>query len=51
MTYELKNPENWPQIVVILYGKDYFGRSVARGYGNIHMPSAEGRQTRKIRIF
>ena len=37
--------------MVVLYGKDYFGRSVAKGYGNVHLPSGEGNHVRKIKIF
>lgn len=51
MAFETAKPEGWPQLVVIIYGKDYFGRSVAKGYGNMHLPVAAGTQTRKIRVF
>lgn len=34
-----------------LYGKDFLGRSVIRGYGNIHLPTAEGRHRRTLRTF
>jgi len=37
--------------MIILYGKDFFGRSVAKGYGNIHLPSSKGNHVRKIKIF
>jgi B9 domain-containing protein 1 len=36
---------------LIIHGKDYFGRSVAKGYGNMHLPVSPGSHTRKIRIF
>jgi B9 domain-containing protein 1 len=51
ITYEVRSPQGWPQMAIVLYGKDYLGRSVARGYGNFHLPSAEGSHTRKVRIF
>lgn len=38
-------------MMVIVYGKDYFGRSIVKGYGNIHLPVSSGSQTRKLRIF
>lgn len=41
----------WPQLVVSLYGTDFFGRSFIRGYGCMHLPSTAGRHTRKISIF
>lgn len=34
-----------------MYGTDYFGRSVAKGYGNVHLPRTDGIHQRKIRIF
>lgn len=49
--YEIRSPSGWPQIVIVLYGKDYFGRTVARGYGNVHLPSAAGSHIRKVKIF
>ena len=38
-------------MVLILYGKDFLGRSVAKGYGNIHLPSSQGCHNRKVRLF
>ena len=40
VSYQAKTLHEWPQIVVVLYGTDYFGRSVPRGYGNVHLPTA-----------
>lgn len=34
-----------------MQGKDYFGRSVVKGYGNMHLPVSPGTHTRKIRVF
>ena len=39
VSYQAKTLHSWPQIVVVLYGTDYFGRSVPRGYGNVHLPT------------
>ena len=41
----------WPQLVIALYGTDFFGRSFVRGYGNMHLPSQNGKHIRKIQIF
>jgi len=41
----------WPQLLVILYGTDFFGRSFVEGYGNMHLPTTSGIQKRKIHIF
>ena len=51
MTYEIKTPTGWPQVALVIHGKDFFGRSVIRGYGNFHLPSSPGSHTRKVKIF
>jgi hypothetical protein len=51
VTFQTKNIMGWPQIVVIIYGTDYYGRSIPKGYGNIHLPMKEGIHHRKMRIF
>jgi B9 domain-containing protein 1 len=38
-------------MVLVIYGKDYFGRSVIKGYGNVHLPSSPGSHLRKVKIF
>jgi hypothetical protein len=51
VSYQTKDVKEWPQVVLILYGTDYFGRSIPRGYGNIFLPTSSGTHTRKVRIF
>ena len=36
---------------MVIYGTDFFGRSVAKGYGNMHLPIHAGSHVRKLRIF
>jgi B9 domain-containing protein 1 len=38
-------------MTVVMYGYDFFGRSVAKAYGNIHLPLNSGTVKRKIRTF
>ncbi|NXS45738.1 B9D1 protein, partial [Balaeniceps rex] len=40
-----------PQIVVSVYGPDFFGNDVVRGYGAVHVPFTPGRHTRTIPMF
>ncbi|KFR08075.1 B9 domain-containing protein 1, partial [Opisthocomus hoazin] len=40
-----------PQIVVSVYGPDFFGHDVVRGYGAVHVPFTPGRHTRTIAMF
>jgi B9 domain-containing protein 1 len=35
----------------VLYGRDFWGRSVAKGYGNMHLPVGAGDHVRKLRVF
>ena len=51
ISFETTQITGWPQLIVILYGTDYFGRSLVRGYGNVHLPASSGIQNRKIRVF
>ncbi len=41
----------WPQIIVILYGTDFFGKTFVKGYGNVHLPTNGGVQKRRMRTF
>lgn len=36
---------------MVLYGTDFFGRSFVEAYGNIHLPTGSGTQSRKVRLF
>lgn len=40
VTYETTVISGWPQLVLELHGRDFFGRNVVRGYGCVHLPSA-----------
>lgn len=51
ISFETTSLSGWPQLVVALYGTDFFGRSFVRGYGNVHLPSQTGNHSRTIRIF
>ena len=33
----------WPTILVTVYGFDFWGRDVVRGYGSLRIPIASGR--------
>lgn len=51
ISYETTYIGGWPQLIVILYGNDFFGKPFVKGYGNVHLPTSGGLQTRKIRIY
>ncbi|XP_050569836.1 B9 domain-containing protein 1 isoform X3 [Cygnus atratus] len=51
ITFKSTNPSGWPQIVVSVYGPDFFGNDVVRGYGAVHVPFTPGRHKRTIAMF
>ncbi|XP_062444525.1 B9 domain-containing protein 1 [Rhea pennata] len=51
ITFKSTNPSGWPQIVVSVYGPDFFGNDVVRGYGAVHVPIVPGRHIRTIPMF
>lgn len=51
ISFETTNIVTWPQLIVAVYGTDFFGKPMVRGYGNVHLPTTSGRQSRKLRIF
>ncbi|XP_063270157.1 B9 domain-containing protein 1 isoform X1 [Prinia subflava] len=42
ITFKSTNPFGWPQIVLSVYGPDFFGHDVVRGYGAVHVPFVPG---------
>lgn len=38
-------------MIVVVYGSDFFGKAMVKGYGNVHLPTQPARQDRKIRVF
>uniref|UniRef100_A0A8C3D3A2 B9 domain-containing protein 1 n=1 Tax=Cairina moschata TaxID=8855 RepID=A0A8C3D3A2_CAIMO len=51
ITFKSTNPSGWPQIVISVYGPDFFGNDVVRGYGAVHVPFTPGRHKRTIAMF
>lgn len=51
VTFRSSNPFKWPSLVVSVYGSDFFGNDVVRGYGATHVPSISGHHERQIATF
>lgn len=51
ITFETTDLSGWPQIVFVLEGSDFFGRSAVRAYGNLHLPCSTGNHQRKVQLF
>lgn len=43
VTYKSTNAFGWPQLVVSVYGLDFLGRDVIKGYGCMHIPTCAGK--------
>ncbi|XP_024893585.1 B9 domain-containing protein 1-like isoform X2 [Temnothorax curvispinosus] len=43
ITFKSTNPHGWPQLIMSIYGLDFFGHDVIRGYGVCHLPLTAGR--------
>ncbi len=43
VAYRTSNVFGWPQIVVCVYGADFWGRDVVKGYGSVRLPACIGR--------
>ena len=50
-SFKSTNAYQWPQIAFHVYGLDWWGRHVVRGYGSMHVPIAPGRYTKNVRLF
>lgn len=52
VTFGSTGVHGWPQIVISVYGSDYFGRSdMILGYGSAYLPIAPGRHELRVRTF
>jgi B9 domain-containing protein 1 len=51
IVYKSVNIFGWPQIVVSVYGPDFLGRDIVRGYGSFHVPTVPGRYSSTVPMF
>mmetsp|Transcript_18311 Transcript_18311/g.43056 ORF Transcript_18311/g.43056 Transcript_18311/m.43056 type:complete len:223 (+) Transcript_18311:102-770(+) len=51
IAFKSTNSFGWPQIGLAVYGHDSMGRDVITGYGAVHIPTAPGTYTLKVRTF
>lgn len=45
------NVSGWPQIVITMSNRDFFGRDQICGYGTVHIPTQPGTHTRYVNLF
>lgn len=43
IVFKSVNIFGWPQLTLSVYGPDFLGRDIVRGYGSVHVPTVPGR--------
>ncbi|XP_054706792.1 B9 domain-containing protein 1-like isoform X2 [Uloborus diversus] len=51
ISFKSTNPYGWPQLVMSMYGIDFFGNDIVRGYGSVHIPIMPGKHRRRVSMF
>lgn len=51
ITFRSSNVFGWPQIVISVYGINFMGKDVIKGYGCIHLPVVPGSHTVYVRLY
>eukprot|EP01031_Cornospumella_fuschlensis_P031325 gene31325-37854_t len=51
VTFKATNIHGWPRIAISVYGIDYFGRDVVKGYGSALIPLMPGTHTLTVNMF
>ncbi|RYH23227.1 hypothetical protein EON65_18120 [archaeon] len=51
VTFKATNIHGWPRIAISVYGIDYFGRDVVKGYGSALIPLLPGSHTLTVNMF
>ena len=51
ISFQSTNPHGWPRLVVSVYGLDFMGRDVVRGYASILLPIKPGPHTLYMKTY
>ena len=51
ISFQSSNPHGWPRLVVSVYGLDFMGRDVVRGYASILLPAKPGHHTLYMKTY
>lgn len=51
ITFKSSNIYGWPRIAVSVYGMDFLGRDVARGYGSAVIPLVSGQHVIEVDMY
>lgn len=51
ISFQSTNPYGWPRLVISIYGFDFMGRDVVRGYASLLLPVSPGRYTKYLKTY
>ncbi|KAL3815954.1 hypothetical protein ACHAXA_003575 [Cyclostephanos tholiformis] len=51
ISFQSTSPHGWPRLVVSVYGLDFMGRDVVRGYASLLLPVRPGGHTRYLKTY
>lgn len=51
ISFRSTNPQGWPRLVLSIYGFDFMGRDVVRGYASLLLPVSPGRHTKYLKAY
>lgn len=51
ISFQSTNPQGWPRLALSVYGFDFLGRDVLRGYASLLLPVFPGRHTRYLKTY
>lgn len=51
ISFQSTNPYGWPRLTLSIYGFDFLGRDVVRGYASLLLPINPGRHTKHLKTF
>ena len=51
ISFQSTSPHGWPRLVVSVYGLDFMGRDVVRGYASLLLPARPGGHTRYLKTY
>ena len=51
ISFQSTNPQGWPRLALSIYGLDFLGRDVLRGYASLMLPVSSGRHSKYLKTY
>ena len=51
ISFQSTNPQGWPRLALSIYGLDFFGRDVLRGYASLMLPISSGKHAKHLKAY